>query len=107
MSRSRGALRAVEPAAPELDPVESEVVDYFARLELVRRVPPIDRAPYCRACYQRGCIAAVRAFDGHDDILLRVLELRESPVPDRAPHSGACYRRGVDAVLDAIELGVE
>jgi hypothetical protein len=123
MARNRGALRAVDE--PEIEPAEAP--DYFARLETVRRVPPVDNVRYCQACFNRGEIAAVHAFEGHDDILLRLLWLRENlaamdlidpvmwprldrdeyPLADRVPHSGRCFRRGVEAILDFIELGGE
>jgi hypothetical protein len=86
-------------------PTEAPPVDLFAALETVRRTPPPDMHSNCHACFQKGAQAAVRAFDGADDIGARLAELRANPPVDRAPHFGADFLRGVRATLDAIEHG--
>jgi hypothetical protein len=88
-------------------PTEATPVDLFAGLETVRRTPPPDMHPNCHACFQKGAQAAVRAFDGAEDIGARLAELRANPPTDKAPHYAADFLRGVRATLDAIEGGGE
>jgi hypothetical protein len=52
------------PLPPEDEPGGDEREMFMARLEVARRVEPLDRDLHCRDCFRRGRDAAVRAIEG-------------------------------------------